>query len=263
MKNKLLFSTLVIVMLVLSACTGQAASPGTTTGGQPADTSAAPAAVMPAADTATPPAPVLMDPALSTSDASRKAIGNVYEGLVSMTNGQFAVQLASSVTPSEDGLDYLFALRPGVSFHDGSKLDADAVVANFNRWFDPTNPLHGTGAYEIWAVNFGGFKGELTSDNKPKSEVDGIEKVDDMTVLVHLNTPDVNFLNKLADPAFSIASPAALQAAGFGTQSGTDGGTGPYKIGKWDGSNLTLDPYSGYWNPGGVPASSMQVTLGQ
>ena len=60
-------------------------------------------------------------------------------------------------------------------------IDADAVIANFNRWFDPQDPFRGSGTYEVWAENFGGFKGESTSEGQPKSIVDGIEKVDDLT----------------------------------------------------------------------------------
>ena len=206
----------------------------------------------------------MLDPALSTDAASQSVISHVYEGLVSVdASGQTAMALADSITVSEDGLDYIFDLRPSVSFHDGAKLDADAVVTNFNRWFDPKDPLHGSGMYDAWTASFGGFKGETASGGDPKSEVDGIQKQDTMTVIVHLNRPDADFVNKLADPAFSIVSPAALSAAGFGTSSGKDGGSGPYKLGAWTSSSLTLEPFSAYWNSAAIPTAAMQISIGQ
>lgn len=263
MKNKLLFSVLVIAMLVLAACNGQAASPTENAGAQPQNTTAAPSTSQPSASTSAPAMPVLLDPALATSADAKTAISHVYEGLVRTDNNNSMVAaLATNITPSQDNLDYVVTLRTGVTFHDGTALNADAVVMNFNRWFDPKNPLHGSGTYDTWVANFGGFKGDTDANGKPKSEFDGIEKQNDTTVILHLNTPDPNLSTKLSDPAFSIVSPAALQAAGFGTPSGKDGGSGPYKIGTWNNSGLTLDPFSSYWDATAIPGSSINVTLG-
>lgn len=195
---------------------------------------------------------VMFDPA---TGGNADAAGLVYENLLKVQNGELFPMLALEGTVSDDGLDYIVGLRPGATFHDGSVLNADTVIANFDRWFDPDN------AIEAWATNFGGFKGETDDNGKPKSMYDGIEKVDELTVLVHLNTPDAEFLNKLADPAFAIVSSSALAAPYFGSESGSDGGSGPYTIGAWSDSGLTLEPYSGYWNQNAVPDSSMDITL--
>jgi peptide/nickel transport system substrate-binding protein len=152
----------------------------------------------------------MLDPANATSDNARAAVGYLYEGLVGLEDGNPVGVLAESFTVSEDGLDYIFNLRPGVNFHDGTALNADAVVANFNRWFDPEDPNRGSGEFSAWASNFGGFRGEFTDEGAAKSIYDGIEKVNDFTVLVHLNTQDPDFLVKLSDSAFSIVSPNAF-----------------------------------------------------
>ena len=130
------------------------------------------------------------------------------------------------------------------------------MIANFNRWFDPQDTFRGSGTYEAWAENFGGFKGELTDEGLPKSNFDGIEKVDELTVLIHLNTPDLQFLNKLANPAFAIISPDYLA----GRTESADGGTGPYSIGESTASGQTLEPNPEYWNPAAIPTSSMEIT---
>lgn len=192
-----------------------------------------------------------LDPANASGENALAVVGYLYEGLSRIQDDIVTVALAENVTVSEDGLDYIFTLRSGVAFHDGSTLNADAVVANFNRWFDPNDPNRGSGEFAAWVENFGGFKGELKEDGKPKSHFDGVEKVDDLTVLVHLNTPDPDLLKKLSDPAFSIISSNA-----FG---GGDGGTGPYKFVSSDGTTLTLEPFAGYWDPAAIPSEGMQI----
>jgi peptide/nickel transport system substrate-binding protein len=70
--------------------------------------------------------------------------------------------LAESWEMSEDGTEWTFYLRQGVKFHDGTDFNADAVLINWNRWWDPNDPLHigNTGAFTYFDWFFGGFKGE-------------------------------------------------------------------------------------------------------
>jgi peptide/nickel transport system substrate-binding protein len=255
MKNKMLFVVTAVAVVLLAAC-----------GGQSTPTSA-PATQAPSAAPVTAGTPVsknvLLDPALASDADSLSIIGHLYETLVTVQDNAPVPGLAASVTPSEDGLAYTFNLRAGVKFHDGSAVNADAVTANFSRWFDPQDAQHGSGSYAAWVAAFKGFKGEVDETGKAKSNFDGAEKVDDVTVILHLNAPDADFLSKLANPAFSIVSPAALSAAGFGSQSGTDGGTGPYKIGSWSASGLTLEPFADYWSPSAAASGNMQFKFGQ
>ena len=192
----------------------------------------------------------IFDPAMGISADNT---GLVYETLLNVQDGELIPMLALNTTVSDDGLDYILTLRSGVTFHDGSLLNADSVIANFDRWFDPASGV------DAWASSFGGFKGEVDSDGKPLSVYDGIEKVDELTVLVHLNKPDADFLNKLSDSVFAIVSPDALAASNFGYESGVDGGTGPYMIGAWNTDGLTLEPYTSYWDSEKIPDSSMDV----
>ena len=60
---------------------------------------------------------------------------NMLDSLVTEAdNGSIEPWLATSWTISPDGLTYTFALKPGVKFTDGTPLDAQAVVDNFNFW---------------------------------------------------------------------------------------------------------------------------------
>jgi peptide/nickel transport system substrate-binding protein len=202
---------------------------------------------------------ILLDPALATDADSKTVNAYLYEGLVTLSGSDVAPALTQAWSVSDDGLSYTFNLRPAASFHDGTPLTAEAVMANFNRWYDPANALHGSGAYAGWAAALFGFKGELGADGRPKSPYDGIEKVDNLTVLVHLNREDPDFALKLTQPSFAIVSPAALAAgAGYGTGAGVSG-TGPYKVSEWSDETLVLGPNAAYWN--GAPAAGLTFKL--
>ncbi len=242
MKNRTLYPliALVVLGLLLAAC-------------QPAvgGEDAAPATEEPEGVSAPPPteaaAPESTVPEVVTGEMAAYVYETLFDadGNPVLANGDPAV--------SEDGLVYTIALRTDVVFHNGKPLNADAVIANFNRWFNPEDALRGSGSFEAWATAFGGFKGELDDDGKPKSIYDGIEKVDETTVLVHLNTPDQDFLSKLSDVAFVIISPDALAAGSM------DGGTGPYMVAEATDSTVKLEPFEGYRDPSAIPASGMEV----
>jgi len=247
-----LFVSLAFVALALTACGG--APPAGYTGGsqatpiiQPETNSGQGSDTGGGADMSIA-KDILLDPANAADADSLFVLGYLYEGLVKLENDALAPALAESWSVSDDGLDYIFHLRPNLAFHDGTPVNADAVIANFNRWFDKDDPAHGDGAYAAWASIFGGFKGETGDAGQPKSVFDGAEKVDDYTVLIHLAQPDAKFVAKLVNPAFSIASPAAFGAEGFGTSTGKAAGTGPYKLSAWDDTGLTLEPFAAYWN---------------
>lgn len=278
MKNKL-FISLLAVALTLSACSGQATAIATeiSNGAEPQATAEVLASAEP--QVATGPSiggsgevipadfsvskDILLDPALAPNDDSKIINNYLYEGLLQVVDGQMYMTLAESFTRSEDGLDYIFLLRPGVKFHDGSDFNADAVVANFYRWFDPADASHGIGTYDAWVVNFLGFKGEVTDAGVAKSIFDGAEKTDDLTVVIHLSRPDPDLIVKLADPAFAIVNPAALKAPGFGTQAGVDGGTGAYMLSEWNDTGLTLQSFGNYWDVNFIPENGVSIPYTQ
>ena len=58
-------------------------------------------------------------------------------------NGEAVPYLASSMETSDGGKTWVMALRPDVRFHDGTPLDADAVIYNIQRYIDlPEAPAH-------------------------------------------------------------------------------------------------------------------------
>ena len=95
--------------------------------------------------------PKSLDPATVTAVNDFRILMNMYDGLVRYKDGTLEVEpaLAKSWTISDDGKTYTFSLRTGISFHDGSKFDANAVKFNFDRMLDKNHPYHNTGPFPL------------------------------------------------------------------------------------------------------------------
>ncbi len=263
-RNLALFALVILIGSALAGC-----GPKGSTAGSPATaTSLAP--VSPPTETpqmANPNLPsavnrsIHLDPAV-TDDADSLAVsGLVYDGLTRLdAAGNLQPALATDWTVSDDQLDYVITLRQGVTFGSGAAFNADVVLANFNRWFDPADPLHGSQTYAGWSKFFLGFKGDVDSQGVAVSPFDGIEKVDEHTVLIHLNRPEPNLLQNLAQVQFAILDPAVIASQGkaTGTTAQSVNGTGAYRLSSWTESGLALAPNPNYW--GGAPAGNLNFT---
>jgi ABC-type oligopeptide transport system substrate-binding subunit len=201
-----------------------------------------------------------LDPAL-TQDADSLTISQyLYEGLVSLdSSGTPQPALAESWIVSDDQLDYIFTMRANAKFSDGTLITPDIVVNNFNRWFDPNDSLHTSENFKTWESIFLGFNGEKDENKRPKSPVDGIQKVDVNTIIIHLNRPVPDLIKYLAYPAFSILNTESLKSDGYGLKGSTIVSSGPYVVSSWTDSGLTLSPNSNYW--GTAPAGNLNYTF--
>lgn len=105
-----------------------------------------------------------LDPADETDGESFMVCLQIMEPLLNFTPGTAEVEpaLAERWEYTEDLKEWTFYLREGVKFHDGTDFNADAVIFNLERWWDPANPYHTghTGDFFYWGYFFGGFKGE-------------------------------------------------------------------------------------------------------
>lgn len=78
--------------------------------------------------------PTYIDPAVAADFSSSVSVVNLYDTLVFPTyEGEVVPHLAESWEISEDALNYIFHLRKGVKFHDGTELTAQDVVFSINR----------------------------------------------------------------------------------------------------------------------------------
>ncbi|MEE4121133.1 MAG: ABC transporter substrate-binding protein, partial [Paracoccaceae bacterium] len=179
--------------------------------------------------------PKSLDPHAVTAVNDFRILLNVYDGLVRYADGTLEVEpaLAESWEISEDGTVYTFTLREGVTFHDGTELDADAVKFNFDRMLDEEHPYHDTGPFPL-SFFF--------------SAIEQTEAVDDRTVRFTLSEPYAPFLSNLAYPTGLIVSPAAVMEHGadFGRN---PSGTGAFRFVEWRSNEaVVIERAPGHWD---------------
>lgn len=138
--------------------------------------------------------PPELDPHITAANASRTILHNIFATLFEVDeNLQVVPGVVQEWSVTEGGLTYIFYLTPGVQFHDGTPLDAEAVKFNFVRMMDPEfgSPRHA----ELEFVN-------------------GVSVVDEVTLEVRMSQPFAAFLPALASWTGMMVSPTAIAETG-------------------------------------------------
>jgi ABC-type transport system substrate-binding protein len=95
-----------------------------------------------------------------TDGESLRVCEQIKESLYAYEIGGSATHpsLATECTPNDDLTVWTCALRDGVTFHDGSTLDASDVIVSYAAQWDAASPLHvgRTAAFDYWPALLGG-----------------------------------------------------------------------------------------------------------
>ena len=136
--------------------------------------------------------------------------------------------LAESWTLSPDGLQAVMRIRPGVTFHDGTALDARAVKDSLERQFRPGHPLYSADPKNA--------KEQLLRDL-----IDSIEVQDGLTLGLKMKYSGLHYLSQV-----EVASPSALAKLGkeFGRAPAY---TGPFKLESLSKEQIVLSANDKYW----------------
>ena len=99
---------------------------------------------------------VLLDSGPATDGESAASSSEIIEPLVRLegTSTKPIPWLAES-WETEDSQTWTFHLREGVTFHDGTPFNADAVTWNIDRWRDPDNEYRFGRTFEYYTAEFG------------------------------------------------------------------------------------------------------------
>jgi peptide/nickel transport system substrate-binding protein len=171
-----------------------------------------------------------LEPALSYDFTANPVVCNISEGLLMFTPEGGLEPLIAESFDQPDELTYVYTLRDGVVFSDGSPVTIDDVVASIARVRDPevAGPL-------AWMYDV------------PEATV---ERTDDKTITITLATPSALFRYVTATTAGHVIPAAAIEQFGLDLLRNPVG-TGPYQFVNWDaGSEIVLEKNSNYWQAG-------------
>jgi peptide/nickel transport system substrate-binding protein len=175
--------------------------------------------------------PDMLDPTLGRTYVGRIVFSAFCDKLFDIDEKLNIVpQLALSHETSADGKEMTIKLRPGVKFHDGEPLDAEAAKFSLERHL--TLP---------------------TSFRKPElAALDHVEVVDPLTIKLVLKTPYSPLIAQLTDRAGMMISPKAVKEAGdkFGLHPVC---AGPYKfVERVQQDRMVFEKFADYWNKDNV-----------
>lgn len=167
-----------------------------------------------------------LDPQRTILGDSWVIFRSIYDTLISKNPAlEFEPLIAESWEISDDGLEYTYAIRSGMTFHDGSEVTAEDVKFTFDRASDPEAPAQALSFIDAY---------------------DHAELVDASTVKLVLKMPSAPFTSNIAVEYFGILPQAAVEAAGddFGTN---PVGSGPWVFNEWiQGEQCSFTPFAEY-----------------
>jgi peptide/nickel transport system substrate-binding protein len=174
-----------------------------------------------------------LDPARIDQVEEFQISSNVLSGLTHI-DGKFVARpdLAADWKVSDDGTEYIFNLREGVTFHNGDPFTAEDVVFTFKRSKDPAQSIQ----------------------TQVLVNVLDVEKVDDLTVRFKLARPQASFLVKTTERssgrAMTIVNRRALEEMGEAQYGLTPVGTGPFRVAQHVlGQAVKLEAFENYYDP--------------
>src|SRR3954471_11069052 len=175
--------------------------------------------------------PDVLDPSLARTYVGRIVFASICDKLFDIDEKLAIVpQLALGHETSADGKTVTIKLRPGVKFHDGEPLTAEAAKYSIDR--------HLT------------MKGSF---RKPEiGTIDSVEVADPLTIKLHLKGPFSPLLAQLTDRAGMMVSPKAAEAAGdkFGLKPVC---AGPYRfVERVQQDRIVVEKFADYWNKDNV-----------
>ncbi|MFI6285361.1 ABC transporter substrate-binding protein [Streptomyces sp. NPDC051018] len=150
--------------------------------------------------------------------------------------------LAESYEASPDGLTHTVTIRPALTFHDGSPLDARAVAEVLGSYFFAGHRLRDKGTYGMVAAAFG-----------TPATVAKVEATGDRTVRIRLTKPKSDIRDPLN--AMRIMNPKILARSGYGTDEKAlrDIGSGPFRLTRFaPGSFVEFERFTDFFEKGNI-----------
>ena len=174
--------------------------------------------------------PYSLDYAYAFDYADNQILANVCESLLRLNSDYSLTPSLAESFSNPTPTTWVYTLRKGVKFHDGTEMTADDAVASMSRILDPEV---GSAWYSVY------------------QNVKSIKKTGDYEVTVTTKIPDSQFNLGMGGSAGVIESAATLKKLGknYGNSTGGVNCTGPLKFDSWkSGEKISLSRFDDYWN---------------
>lgn len=196
-----------------------------------------------------------IDPQLASTDEELLIVRNSFEGLFRIDNEKVVPAACESYTVSEDALTYVFTLREGLKWSDGTDLTADDFRFGLIRALRPETLS--PDAHLLFAIRNGA---EVYAGTADESTL-GIRTEGDRTLILELSQPDSGLLEILSYALAMPCSRTMFEKAGgrYGMSPSLTLCNGPFVLSQWTESTVKLTRNGEY--VGNFTALPAAVTL--
>jgi ABC-type transport system substrate-binding protein len=173
--------------------------------------------------------PDTLDPIAQTTTTVQNILDYTVETLVKMdADAKLQPGLATEWEMAPDGSSYTFTLRDGVTFHDGTPFNAEAVKFNVERILNPDYTVPQRAAF---------------------TPIESVEVVDDTHVTFNLSRPSPILPDAFSQTIAGMISPDSANKQGNKPDAIVHPvGTGPYQFDSYKrGDRVTVKKYADYW----------------
>ena len=202
--------------------------------------------------------PSRLDPAMTTALAESNTELQIFEGLTRLVDDVPQPALAKSWDISDDGRTYIFHLRDGIEWSDGTPITAGDIEYSWKRVVNPD--VASENAYMLFCID----KAEDYFKKKASADEVGVKALDDKTLEVRLKEPTSYFLNLTAFHCYYPVPRKLVEEKPDTWAADAEGmvSSGPFKIVSWNhSSEIKLVKNERYWDADAVKLSHIDLPI--
>jgi len=224
---------------------------------KPSDNSATPGEKMMVANLKSEPKSI--DPAINSATDGSTVIFNIFEGLTRISDDDVPeAGLAETWDVSDDGLKYVFHLRDGLKWSDGTDLTADDIKYGIIRVLDRNTAS--AYPYHAYCIK----NGKAFYEGQAKAEDVGVKVIDEQTLEIELDYPVPYFMDVLSWHLLLPLKKDIVESDpdGWAQKPETLITNGPFRVAEWKHNEYILlekNPY--YWDKDNVKLDKVKLVM--